>query len=99
MFMRPAYQCLPDLGFIHKTVNPPRKLCEPKYRCSYTKHQKSMVVCKKKKYIMKKKKGVSLSMLQSYLDRYYWEMWRQTESDLIIALLSDIKTVYVNNGK
>lgn len=62
MFMRPAYQCLPDLGFIHETVNPQENYVNPNTGAHTQSIKRAWLYAKKKKYNEEKERSSTVNV-------------------------------------
>ena len=78
----PAYHCLGNIGYQHKTVNHQDNYVDPTSGAHTQGIERSWLDAKID--ILQKKRGVPTHHFQSHLDHYCWKMLRKNE-DLFIA--------------
>ncbi|KAF0766390.1 DDE Tnp IS1595 domain-containing protein [Aphis craccivora] len=83
-----AYGCLTSRGFVHKTVNHQISYVDANTGAHTQNIERSWLDAKIK--LLNKMRGVPLHHLQSYLDHYYWRLYRQDRSNLFLTMLEDI---------
>ena len=87
----PAYRCLRNIGYEHKTVNHQQNYVDPHSGAHTQSIERSWLDAKID--ILKKKRGVPQQHLQSHLDHYCWKILRKHD-DLFPAFLKDVRHVH-----
>lgn len=89
----PAHRQLVAEGFRHTAVNHQKNNVDPATGAHTQGIERSWLDAEIS--ILKKKRGVSLYLLQSHLDHYCWRMKRKNESDLFLAFLTGVRNSFM----
>jgi hypothetical protein len=83
---------LKSLGFVHSTVNHQENYVNPATGTNTQGIERSWLDAKMK--ILRKMRGTTELLLQSYLNEYCYRVMRKNSPNLLIDFLTDIKLVY-----